>query len=63
MERNMAKAKFKVGDRVMIPHVGECEVRKVAAIDGVFEYVLIRENVVFAVVESEIQEVVNASDR
>lgn len=59
----MAKAKFKVGDRVMIPHVGECEVRKVAAIDGVFEYVLIRENVVFAVVESEIQEVVNASDR
>ena len=56
-------AKFKVGDRVTLPHVGECEVRKVVAIDGVFEYVLACENKLFSVAESEILEVSDETDR
>lgn len=53
----MKKAKYKVGDRVVLPHVGECEVRKVVAIDGVFEYVLTCGKEVFSIAESEIREV------
>lgn len=51
----MKKAKFKVGDRVIVQHVGECEVRKVVAINGVYEYVLVRGSEVFSVAQSEIQ--------
>lgn len=35
-------AKYKPGDRVIVSHIGECEVKSAVAIDGGFEYILSR---------------------
>ena len=56
------RAKYKVGDRVTVPHVGECEVLKVVAFDGAVEYVLRRGNSVFSVQQNEIMEVAGGKE-
>ena len=51
----MKRAKYKVGDRVTVQHIGTCEVRKVVALNGSFAYVLECDGELFSVGESGIE--------
>ena len=55
----MEKAKYKVGDRITLLHIGECEVRKVCVIAGTVEYILSHDNVIFSCTEEGILEDAN----
>ena len=52
MER---KAKYKIGDRVVVPTIGKCTVRKSVEIGGEFRYVLECDGELLTVTEREIQ--------
>ena len=52
----MKKTKYKVGDLVTAPHIGECEVRKVVVVDDRVLYVLDSGGQLFTVAASEIEE-------
>ena len=54
------KAKYKVGDRVTVPHIGDGEVRKIGVFDGVFNYVLQIGSELYLAAEDEIQTVLPA---